>query len=160
MSTREVFRYSWIKVSDDDGRAAMMRAALDLQRSLPERARAAQPGSAEAGILRTQLLMARAYLGGEVEHGIRVVILSPAEGGSLALDLMTSSPHAIAQRGVEITVATMPSGYARADALAWLETPVGAAWSGGALACRLAHAVVTAEVSRPAPALASECQHE
>ncbi len=102
--------------------------------------------------------MARAYLGGEVEHGIRVVIFSPAEGGSLSLDLMTSSPHAVAKRGIEITVATMPSGYTRADALAWLETPVGIAWSSGALACRLAHAVVTAEVSRPAPALASEYQ--
>ena len=160
MSTREVYRYSWIKVSDDDGRAQMMRAALEVQHSLREHARAAQPGSAEAGFLRTQLVMARAYLGGEVEHGIRAVIFSPAEGGSLSLDLVTPLPHAVSQRGTEITVATMPSGYARADALAWLETPVGAAWSGGALACRLAHAVVTAEVSRPAPALASECQHE
>ena len=103
--------------------------------------------------------MARAYLGGELEHGIRVIIFSPAEGGSLSLDLVTTSPHAVSQRGIEITVATMPSGYARAEALGWLETPVGVAWSEGALACRLAHAVVTAEVSRPAPALASECQH-
>ena len=92
MSTREVYRYSWIKVSDDDGRAQMMRAALGVQHSLQEHARAAQPGSAEAGFLRTQLVMARAYLGGEVEHGIRAVIFSPAEGGSLSLDLVTPLP--------------------------------------------------------------------
>jgi hypothetical protein len=159
MSTREVFRYSWFKVSDDDGRAQMMQAALELHHSLSERARAAEPGSTEVAFVRTQLLMARAYLGGEIEHGIRVIIFSPAKGGSLSLDLLTPFPHAVSQRGVEISHATMPSGYARADALAWLETPVGIAWSKGALACRLAHAVVTAEEAPPARSLASESEY-
>ena len=102
------------------------------------------------------MLMARVYLGGEVEHGIRVVIFSPAEAGSLALDVSTSLPHARSERGIEITTATMPSGYTLSQAQAWLETPVGVAWSTGALACRLAHAVVNTEVSRPEPSPASE----
>jgi hypothetical protein len=159
MSTREVFRYSWFKVTDDDGRAETMRAALDVHDSLLQRARAAQPDSTEAAFVRTQLVMARAYLGGEIEHGIRVVIFSPAKGGSLSLDLLTPFPHAVSQRGIEITHATMPSGYGRADALAWLETPVGAAWSKGALACRLAHAVVTAEELPPTRSRATASEY-
>lgn len=158
MSTREVFRYSWIKVSNEDGEAQMTRAALSVQHALAEGARAARPGSAEAAFLRTQQLMARAYLGGDPEHGIRVVILSPAEAGSLALDLRTTALHAVSENGIEITTATMPSGYSLEQAEAWLKTPVGAAWSTGALACRLAHAVVNAEVSRPANALTSETE--
>jgi hypothetical protein len=152
MATREIFRYSWIKVSDEDGRAEMMRAALDLQPLLAEGANAAQPGSAEAAYFRAQTTMARAFLGGDLDHGIRVIILSPAVGGSLSLDVLASSPHAISRDGIEITVATMPSGYSRADAEAWLQTPVGSAWSKGALACRLAHAVVTADVPNPTTA--------
>jgi hypothetical protein len=158
MAMREVFRYSWIKVTDEDGRAQMMRAALALQTSLSERARATQPDNAEAQFLRTQMLMARVYLGGDVEHVIRVIIFSPAEAGSLALDLATPLPHQRSENGIEIATATMPSGYTLAQAQAWLETPVGVAWSTGALACRLAHAVVNTEVSRPASLSAD--QHE
>src|SRR5579862_6278817 len=156
MATREVFRYSWIKVTDEDGRAGMMHAALAVQQSLSERARIAQAGTAEAHFLRTQVLMARAYLGGEVEHGIRVIIFSPAEAGSVALDLATPLPHQRSENGIEISTATMPSGYTLAQAQTWLETPVGIAWSTGALACRLVHAVVNTEVSRPASLLADQ----
>jgi len=159
MTTREVFRYSWIKVTDEDGRAEMMHAALELQHSLSERARAAAPGSAEAQFLRTQMIMARVYLGGEVEHGIRVIIFSPAEAGSLALDIATPLPHQRSENGVEIATATMPSGYTLAQSQAWLETPVGVAWSAGALACRLAHAVVNTEVSHPASSPADQREH-
>jgi len=159
MTTREVFRYSWIKVSDEEGRAQMMHAALELQHSLSERARVAPPGSAEAQFLRTQMIMARVYLGGEVEHGIRVIIFSPAEAGSLALDIATPLPHQQSENGVEIATATMPSGYTLAQTQAWLETPVGLAWSTGALACRLAHAVVNTEVSHPASSPADQREH-
>jgi len=159
MSTREAFRYSWIKASDEEGRASVMRMALELQQTLLDRARAAQPGTSEARFVRAQLLMARVYLGGEVEHGIRVIIFSPPVGGSLSLDLLTPLQHAVSRNGIEIAVATMPSGYTREDALAWLETPVGSTWSQGALACRLAHAVVTAEESLPTVALGAESEH-
>ncbi|HVO88618.1 MAG TPA: hypothetical protein VMV45_08755 [Casimicrobiaceae bacterium] len=145
MSTHEVFRYSWMKVTDANGRASAMRAALELQPQLAARARVAEAGSAEARFVRMQSLMARSYLGGDIERGIRVVVAAPPHGGSLSLDILAPAPHTVSRDGIEVSVATMPSGYTREDALAWLDTPVGLAWSRDALACRLAHAVVMVE---------------
>ena len=159
MSTREVFRYAWIKVSDEEGRARVMRSALELQQTLLDRAQTAEPGSPEARLVRTQLVMARVYLGGQVEHAIRVIIVPLVDGGSLSLDVLTPLPHTVSQNGIEVAVATMPSGYTREEALNWLETPVGMTWSAGALACRLAQAVVTAEESRPSATLGSTFEH-
>jgi len=147
MSTRESFRYCWIKVTDADARASTMRSALQLQQKLVARAQAAPPGSDESRFVRNQLVMARAYLGGDIERGIRVIIVPAPEGASLSLDLLATGPHAVSRDGVEISMATMPSGYTRDDAHAWLETPVGETWAQGALACRLVHSVVTAEES-------------
>lgn len=155
MSIREVFRYSWIKVSDEEGRCEQMRVALQLQQSLAERLQSALPGSDDARFLRTQVLMARAYLGGEVERGTRTTVFSVADAGSLSVDLVATMPHARSRGEVEITTATMPSGYTLPQAVAWLETPVGIAWSTAVLACRLVHAVVSTQVSRLAPSLTS-----
>lgn len=159
MAMSEVFRYSWIKVSDEQGRVAMTRAALDVQKMLRERAPRCEPGSDEARWVRTQQVMARAYLAGQLEHGIRVVLFSPAQGGSLSLDLLAREPHAASRDGIEIDIATMPSGYTRDDALAWLTTPVGAAWSSQALACRLVHAVVNVESPATPPRSEARTEH-
>lgn len=159
MSMMEVFRYCWIKVSDEQGRVAMTRATFEVQKTLRDRAQQAEPGSADARWVRTQQVMARAYLAGQAEHGIRVVLFSPKEGGSLSLDVLARQPHATSRDGIEIDIATMPSGYTREDAQAWLTTPVGAAWSSQALACRLVHAVVNAEAPGAAPRSDARSEH-
>jgi len=143
--TCETFRYCWLKVTDEDGRAAAMRSALDLQQQLMERAHSAAPGSPQARAVAEDMQMARCYLGEAVDHGVRVVIYPQHE--SMTLQVLADTP-ACGTNGVEIAVADMPAGYTREQAQAWLTSPVGSTWSQGALACRLIYAVATVEEER------------
>lgn len=154
----ETFRYSWIKVTDEDGRAATMRSALDLQQTLMERARTAT-GAADGLAVKDQLQMARCYLGEDVDHGTKIVIYPPPHDGSVTLHVLAPSPHQVSKNGLEISIAAMPAGYTRERALAWLDTPVGQAWAGGALACRLVYAVAIAEETLPMVAPQVHTQH-
>lgn len=159
MSNDQSFRYSWIKVTDENGRSAQMRAALEVHQQLLEQRRTAEAGSKEARFLHSQLVMARQYLAGDIDHSIRVIIFPPPMGASLSLDLLLDSDQRVSRNGIEVAMATMPSGYSREDAIAWLDTPVGAAWSRSALTCRLSYAVVSTEEA-PSMVAPSEQAHE
>ena len=143
--TCETFRYCWLKVTNEDGRAAAMRSALDLQQQLMERAHNAAPGTPEARVVAEEMQMARCYLGEGVDHGVRVVIYPQHE--TMTLHVLADA-RACGNDGVEIAIADMPAGYTREQAQAWIATPVGSTWSQGALACRLIYAVATVEEER------------
>src|SRR5438270_9845821 len=117
MSNSQSFRYSWIKVTDENGRLDQMRAALEVHQELLQRRKTAQAGSDEARFVHSQSIMARQYLAGEIDHTIRVIIIPPPMGASLSLDLLLDSDHHISSNGIQVGMATMPSGYSRADAL-------------------------------------------
>ena len=143
--TSEAFRYCWVKVTDEDARAASMRSALDLQQQLMERARAVAPGSPDAQALTEQMQMARCYLGEVADHGVRVIIY---QHDAMTVHVLADEPSSSSDNGIEVAMAEMPAGYTREQAQAWIHTPVGSTWSQGALARRLIYAVATVEEDR------------
>ena len=143
MPDSEVYRYFWIKVTDEQARAASDKAALTLQRSLLEQSKSAAPGSDEERFVRSQQAMARQYLGGELVNGTRIVIWS-GNGMPLSVDVLPTS-HQEGEAGpMEVAIAAMPADYLQDRSRDWIKTPVGQAWAAGAPMCRLSYAVVAA----------------
>lgn len=141
----ETFRYCWIKVTNEDGRAASMRSALSLQQRFMERSAQVAPGSAEAKALAEEMQMARCYLGETVDHGVRVIIY---QHDAMTLHVLADAEGQSRGDDIEVAIAEMPAGQTREQAQAWIDTPIGSTWSQGALACRLIYAVATVEENR------------
>lgn len=142
MSSPEIYRYFWIKVTDAKARVASEKAVLKLQQTLTARSTAAKANSAEAIEARVQKDMVRWYLASVSPKGTRIVVVAPP-GGGLALEVLATAPHAIAKGTWQIAIAPMPPGYSKRQSTDWIDTPVGQVWAKGAAVCRLSHAVIT-----------------
>jgi hypothetical protein len=143
MLAKEMYRYFWIKVSDEAARAASAQAALELQTRLANQLKSAGPQSPEESLLRTEQDMARWYLGGEIMKGTKIVIVSPPNDAP-SLDVLAAAGQAVLTGTFEISIAVMPPAYPEDMSRDWLYSPVGQAWGIGAVACRLSYAVVGA----------------
>ena len=141
MEKQEAFRYFWIKATDGAGREQASAAALDLVQDLAACTLRATSGSDEALTLRIQRNMARWYLTGEIPRGTKTMLVTPRIGHTLTADVILLD--ADAPNDMEISIASMPIGYTEDLSRDWINSPVGKAWSHGALRCRLAHAAVT-----------------
>jgi hypothetical protein len=136
----EVYRYFWTKVTDRAGRVASSKAAMVVMEQLEQGT--LDPENVKRGYAWQELLaQARQYLGPDIEQTIKIVVARRA--ARIELDVMHDDGTTISSDDLQITIAPMPTGYTRDDALTWISNPVGAAWAQGALLRRLGHAVAT-----------------
>jgi len=141
MAQTEVYRYFWMRVTNQSGREANSIEEMRFMESLAGRASTAPQKSAQGGALMDVREQVRWFLGPNPDSATRVTIIDAAT--NLGLQTVVGEDDEISEPGVEIDLLSMPAAWGQSAAAGWIKSPVGRIWSHGAIACKFGYSVVT-----------------
>ena len=141
MAATEVYRYFWMRATNQEGREINSVEEMRFMRSLASRALETPQGSAQWDALAEDREQARWFLGPTADNATRVTIVDAS--ATLALQIIPGADHAVSEGGVEIDLLSMPPAWSQRAAADWIKGPVGQVWSRGAMACRFGYSVVS-----------------
>jgi hypothetical protein len=145
MPATEVYRYFWIRTTNQKGRDLNSTEQMRFMKSLAGQVVEAPQDSARSDTLKDIREQARWFLGPGPDIATRVTIVGPPED---ALQVVAGADQEISEGGVEIDLLAMPAGWTQRAAKDWINSPVGKVWSHAAIACKLGYSVVTPSPSQ------------
>ena len=132
------FRYTWIKVTDREGRKAASVEKDELIQRLSQELESAPPDSDYRKALSARHATALRLFGPTVLT--MTLHIRPIKPG-FSVDFVLTDIVGAQAGDLEISTVEMPEGYTAEQSLEWIKSDIGATWSHRALMCQLSYAV-------------------